>query len=90
MACEPNSAYVPSSACEPDLAVMPFSSSLLNSTPSDISSNTDSDDEHPPPPSSPPTPAPPTTSQLPQWVRSTRELTGDLAGEPTDQRRTHS
>ena len=32
LACEPNSAYVPSSACESNLAVVPFSSSLLNNT----------------------------------------------------------
>ena len=84
LACEPNSAYVPSSACEPDLAVVPLSSS------SDISSDTDSDDDHPPPPASPPAPAPPTTSQLPRWVRSTCESAGDLAGDPRDQRRTRS
>ena len=65
LACEPNLAYVPSSAYEPDLAVVPFSSSLLNNTPSDISLDTDSDDEHPPPPVSPPALAPLTTSQLP-------------------------
>ena len=65
LACEPNSAYVPSSACEPDLAVVPSSYSLLNNTPSDISSDIESDDEHPPPLISPPSPALPTTSQLP-------------------------
>ena len=90
LACEPNSTYVPPLACEPDLAVVPFSSSLLNNTPSDISSDTDSDDEHPSPPASPPTPSPPTTSQLPRWVRSTRESAGDLAGDPIDQRQTRS
>jgi hypothetical protein len=90
LACEPNSAYVPSLACDPDLVVVPFSSSLLNNTPSDISSDTDSDDEHPPLPVSSPTPTPPTTSQLPRWVCSTHESAGDLAGDPTDQRRTHS
>ena len=55
-----------------------------------LSSDTDSDDDHPPPSVSPPAPAPPTTSQLPRWVRCTREAAGDLAGDPTDQRRTHS
>jgi hypothetical protein len=64
LACEPNSTYVPSSACEHDLAVVPFSSSLLNNTPYDISLDADGDDEHPPP-VSPPALAPPTTSQLP-------------------------
>ena len=85
LACKANSAYVPSLACEPDLAVVPFSSSLLNKTPSDISSDIDSDDEHSPTPVSPPT-----TSQLPRWVRSTREVAGDLVGDPTNQHRTHS
>jgi hypothetical protein len=88
LACEPTLTYVPSSTCKPDLAVVSFSSSLLNNTPSDISSDTDSDDEHPPLPVSSPAPAPPTTSQLPQWVRYTRESVGDLVGDPTDQRRT--
>ena len=68
LACEPNSTYVPSSTCEPDLVVVIFSSSLLNNTPSDISSNTNSYDEHPPLFFSPPAPAPLTTSQLPRWI----------------------
>jgi hypothetical protein len=85
LAYEPNSTYVSSLTCEPDLAVVPFSYSLLNNTPSDISSDTDNDDEHPPPPISPPTPTPPTTSQLPRWVCSTCEVTGDLASDPIDQ-----
>ena len=83
LACEPNSTYVPSLACEPDLAVVPFSSSLLNNTPSDISSDTNADDEHTPPPISPPALAPSTTPQLPRWVYSTRESSGDLVGDPT-------
>ena len=86
MAYEPNSTYVPSSACELDLAGVPFSSSLLNNTPSDISLNTDSDDERPPPHVFSPAPTPPTTSHLPRWVLSTCEATGDLASDPTDQR----
>ena len=90
MACKPNSTYVPSLACEPDLAVVPFSSSLLNNTPSNISSDTNSDDEHPPPPISPPSPTPLTTSQLPRWVCSTHESPGDLARYPTDQHQTRS
>jgi hypothetical protein len=77
---------VPSSAYEPDLVVVPFSSSLLNNTPFDISSDTDSDDEHPPPLVSLSTPTPSTTSQLPQRVLSTHESVGDLAGDPTYQR----
>ena len=79
---------VSSSAYEPDLAIVPFPSSLLNNTPYNISSDIDSDDEHPPPPISPPAPSPSTTSQLPQWVSSTREAIGDLVGDHTDQRRT--
>lgn len=75
---------MPSLACEPDLAVVPFSSSLVHNTPSDISSDTKGDDEHPPP-ISPPALAPSTTSQLPRWIRSTCESTGDLVRDPTDQ-----
>ena len=86
----PNSAYVPSSSYEPDLAVVPFSSSLFNNTPSDISSDTNSDDEHPPPPVSSPAPAPSITSQLPRWVRSTCEAVGDLGCDPTDKCQTYS
>ena len=80
---------MPSSACEPDLVVVPLSSSILNNTPYDISSDNDKDDEHPSSPVSSPAPAPPTTSQLPRWVRSTCEAVGDLAGDPTDQCQTH-
>ena len=62
---KPDSAYVPSSACRLDLEVVPSSSFLLNNTPSDISSYSNSDDEHPPSPVSPPASAPLTTSQHP-------------------------
>ena len=48
MAYEPDSTYVPSSACEPNLEVVPSSSSLLDSTPSVTFSKVDSDDENPP------------------------------------------
>ena len=61
LACEPNSAYVSSMTCEPNLAVVPFSYSLLINTPSDIYSDTGSDDEHPPPLVSPLAPTPLTT-----------------------------
>ena len=46
------------------------------------------EDENPPPP----THVPPIASgpMLHQWVRSTCEATGDLAGDPRDQRRTRS
>ena len=71
-AYEPDSAYVPSSECEPNLVVVPSSSSILNNAPSDISSDTKSDNEHPPQYVSPPDPTPMTTSQLPRWVHYSR------------------
>ena len=77
-------------ACKPYLAVVSFSYSLLDNTPSDISSDTNIDDEHPPPPVSPPAPAPLATSQLPHWVHSTCEVAGDLAGDPRGQHQTRS
>ena len=86
MACEPNLAYVPSSACDLDLVVAPSSYSLLNNTPSNSSLDTDSDDEDPPLLVPPPVRAPLRTSHLPQWVLSTHEATGDLVGDPTNQR----
>ena len=87
---EPDLTYVPSSACEPDLVVVPSSSSLLNKTHSDSSLDTDSDDENHPLPVPPLALAPSTTSQLPQWVLSSREAAGDIAGDPTNQRQRHS
>jgi hypothetical protein len=71
LACEPNSVGVPSSVCEPSLAVVYSSVSILDS-----SSDDDSEDENPPPPADIPpddsfepeqAPVPP----LPRWVRST-------------------
>ena len=50
------------------------------------SSDDESEDDNPPPPSQDPPSAPP----LPKWVRATRDAAGDLAGDPTDQRRTRS
>ena len=88
-ACELDSAYVPSSTCEPDLVIVP-SSSLLDNTPSASSSNTNSHDENPPSLVPPPSPTPLALLQLPRWVFSTREATSDLASDPTYQRRTHS
>jgi hypothetical protein len=79
---------VPSSACEPSLVFVP--SYVLVS-----SSDDDSEDENPPPHTHlppdesleiEPTPSPP----LPRWVHSTREATGDLVGDPSDQRQTRS
>ena len=81
---------MPSSAYDPDLAGVPSSSYLLDNNPSDNSLDTDNDDENPPPSVPPPTLAPLTTSQLPRWVHSTREVVGDLAGDPIDQCQTRS
>ena len=74
---------MPSSACEPSSTFVP--SSVLVS-----SSDDDSEDENPPlhahlplddsiEHKHEPTPL------LPRWVRSTREATGDLIGDPSDQ-----
>ena len=46
----------------------------------------DSKDENPPPPSQ----DPPSAPELPKWVCATRDATGALAGDPTDQRCTRS
>jgi hypothetical protein len=90
LACEPNSAGVPSSAFEPSLAVVPSSVSILDSSLDD-----DSENENPPLPADIPpddsfepeqAPVPP----LPRWVCSTREAAGDVVGDPSDQRWTHS
>jgi hypothetical protein len=83
LACEPNSTIVPSSAYDPSSVFVP-SYDLVSSL------DDDSEDENPPSPAhSPqdesfepePTPAPP----LPRWVRSTRETSGDLVGDPSYQ-----
>jgi hypothetical protein len=100
LACEPNSKFVPSLACEPNSTIVPSSSCDSSSAfvPSSImvsSSGDDSEEENPPLPTHlppyesfepEPTPAPP----LPRWVCSTREATGDLVGDPSDQRQTRS
>ena len=59
------------------------------------SSDDDSVDENPPPLTHPPLdesfePEPAPAPPLPRWVRSTREAAGDLVGDPSDQRWTHS
>jgi hypothetical protein len=86
LACEPNLTIVPSSACEPSSTFVPFTIPILVS-----SSYDDSEDENPPTSAHLPpdesfepktTPVPP----LPRWVHSTRETTGDLVGDPSDQR----
>eukprot|EP00253_Pinus_taeda_P013492 PITA_13492 len=69
------------SACEPspaDVPPLPISSTFENIS----SSDDESEDDNPPPPSQDP--------QIPRWVRTTRDAAGDLAGDPTDQRRTRS
>jgi hypothetical protein len=90
LACEPNSAFVPSSACEPSSAFVPSSVHILVSSLDD-----GSEDENPPLPAHfppdesfehEPTPVLP----LPRWVCSTQEATGGLVGDPSDQRQTHS
>ena len=83
MACEPNLAGVPSLACEPDSVIVPSSTSkFLDRFPTSVFDDV-SEDENPPLPAHNPlvTPAP----LLPQWVRSTCEAAGDLAGDPRDQ-----
>eukprot|EP00253_Pinus_taeda_P006208 PITA_06208 len=72
---ENKSAYEPSPA---DVPPLPISSTFENIS----SSDDESEDDNPPPPSQDP--------QLPRWVRATRDAAGDLAGDPTDQRRTRS
>jgi hypothetical protein len=81
---------MPSSACEPSSTFVPSSIPILVSSLDD-----DSEDENPPPPVDLPldesfepkqAPVPP----LPIWVRSTREVVGDLVSDPSDQLRTHS
>eukprot|EP00253_Pinus_taeda_P019127 PITA_19127 len=70
---------------KPSLADVPNLST--SSTFENISSSDDeSEDDKPPPPSQDPPSAPP----LPKWVRATRDAAGDLVGDRTDQRRTHS
>jgi hypothetical protein len=69
---------------------------MPSSVPILVSSSDDySEDENPPPSSHLPPdesfePEPTPSPQLPRWVRSTREAAGDLAGDPSDQRRTRS
>ena len=70
---------VPSLDCEPSSTIVPSSSSsskFLDRFPTPVSDD-DSEDENPPPPAHVPPIAP--APMLPQWVRSTREATGDLA-----------
>jgi hypothetical protein len=102
LACEPNLMFVPSLACEPNSTFVPSLACKPSSTfvPSFVmvsSSDDESEDENPPltahlpldksfEPEIAPAPAP----MLPRWVRSTREVVGDLVGDPSDQHRTRS
>ena len=72
LACEPNSAAVPSSSYEPSLAVVPSSVSILDS-----SSDDDSEDENPPPPAHPP----PDESFEPEPTQLHRFLDGSVQHE---------
>jgi hypothetical protein len=91
LACEPNSAFVSSSTCDPSSMFVPSSIPILVSS----SSYDDSEDENPPlpthlPPDDSIEPKPTPAPSLPRWVRSTREVVGDLDFDPLDQRQTHS
>jgi hypothetical protein len=90
LACETNSTVVPSLAYEPSSTVVPSSVPILDS-----SSDDESEDENPPPPADIPLdesfePEQALVPPLPRWVRSTREATSDLVGDPSDQRQTRS
>ena len=88
LACNPNSVVVPSSAYDPSSSFVP-SYDLVSS------SDDDSEDENPPLLAHlpldesfehEPAPAP----LLPRWLRSTREVVGDIVDDPSDQLRTRS
>jgi hypothetical protein len=81
---------VPSSACEPSLVFVPSYVPILVSSLDD-----ENEDENPPPPAH----LPPDKSfepelalvpSLSRLVRSTREATGGLVSDPSDQRQTRS
>jgi hypothetical protein len=88
LACEPNSTVVPSSAYKPSSTFV-FSYDLISSL------DDDNEDENPPLPTHPPPdesfePKPAPTPPLPTLVHSTREVVGDLFGDPLDQLQTRS
>jgi hypothetical protein len=77
---------VPSSTCEPSSTFVTYSVPIMVS-----SSDDDSEDENPPPPAHfPPDesfePEATTIPPLPRWVCSTREETGGLVSDSSDQR----
>jgi hypothetical protein len=90
LACEPDSAIVPSSARKPSLAfVLSFVPIMV------YSSYDDSEDENPPSPAHLPPdqsfePEPTSIPQLPRWVHSTQEGVGGIVDDPSNQRRTRS
>jgi hypothetical protein len=90
LAYEPNLVVVPSSACEPYSAFVPSSVPILVSYSDDDSEdeNPPSPVELPPDDSFEPEQAP--VPSLPRWVCSTREAVGDLVGDPSYQRQTRS
>jgi hypothetical protein len=104
LACELNSVFMSSLACEPNSKFLPSStydpsSTFVNSfVPIMVfSSDDDNEDENPPIPSHLPQdesfeskPAPAPAPPLPRWVRSTREVVGDLFSDPLDKCWTHS
>ena len=84
MAYDPDSVVVPSLAYEPNLTVVPSSPSNFHDKFLTPVFDDDSEDENPTLPTHVPPVEP--TPLLPLWVRSTCEA----AGDPRDQRRTHS
>jgi hypothetical protein len=100
LACDLNSAFVPFFTCEPNSTIVPSSTyepSLVFVPSYDLVSSSDDDSEYenPPPPTHPPpdesfSPEPTPAPSLPRWVCSTREATGDLVSDPSDQHQTCS
>lgn len=90
MTYEPNSMVVPTLAREPKLMVVPSLAFVPPSLPILVSSsNDDIEDENPPSlahisPNESIECEPIPTPQLIKWVRSTREVVGDLVGVPID------
>jgi hypothetical protein len=81
---------VPSSTSDPYSTFVTYSIHISVS-----SSDDDSEEKNPPPPNHLPRdesiePEPTPTPPLPRWVRSTREIVGDLVDDPSDQRQKRS
>ena len=87
LACKPNMAGMPYLSCNPHFVIVPSSSSsssrFLDRFPTPVSDD-DNEDKNPPLPTHVPLIAP--APMLPQWVYSTCEAAGDIAGDPRDQR----